>query len=99
MELGQLRPQMGYRLVRADLRITPGWTHPGNSGKNGNFRKIRNLHVTYQMKAFGKLVHVDTKKFQNSGNFWENSGKTWKKRITCQKSILLSPEGRPPREY
>ena len=25
-------PQMGYRWVRADPRITPGWTHPGNSG-------------------------------------------------------------------
>ena len=32
MELGQLGPHMGYRWVRADPRITPGWTHPGNSG-------------------------------------------------------------------
>ena len=33
-------PQMGYRWVRADPRITPGWTHPGNSGSGtGNPEK------------------------------------------------------------
>ena len=34
--------------------------------------KSRNLHVTYQMEAIGKLVHVDTIKFQNSRKFGEN---------------------------
>ena len=52
-ELGHLGPHVGHSWVRADPRITPGWTDPGYSG---NFRKIpekpensgksRNLHVT-----------------------------------------------------
>ena len=31
-EVGPLGPHMGYRWVRADPRITPGWADPGNSG-------------------------------------------------------------------
>ena len=42
-----------------------------NSGKNGNSGKSRNLHVTYQMKALGTLIHQDTSKFPNCGNFSE----------------------------
>ena len=40
--------------------------------------KSRNLHVTYQMKALGKLVHVDTKNSripEISGKIREKLGK------------------------
>ena len=43
---------------------------PKSSGKS------MNLHVTYQMKALGKQVHVDTVKSQNSRKCQENSGNT-----------------------
>jgi len=67
--------------------MTPGLRPDGRtleipeiSGKNPeraeNSGISVNLHVTYQMKALAKLVHVDTIKFQNSGKFGENSGKT-----------------------
>ena len=62
MEPGPLEPQVGYGWVQGDPRITPGWTDPGkfrkipeNSGKTRKFWKIRNLLVTYQIKALGKL--------------------------------------------
>ena len=64
--------------------VTPGSRQDGqnpeipeNSGNiPENFGKSQNLHVTYQMKALDKLVHVDTMKSQISGKFQENSGKT-----------------------
>ncbi len=31
-KLLHLGPHMGYRWVRGDPRITPGWTHPGKTG-------------------------------------------------------------------
>ena len=53
---------MGYRWVQADPRIMPGWKHSGNSGSgSGKSRKTENVkkkHVTYQIKALGKLVIV-----------------------------------------
>ena len=67
--------------------LTPGSRPDGRapeipeiSGKNpekpeisGNFRK---LHMTYQIKALGMLVHVDTLKIQNSGKLGKIYGKT-----------------------
>ena len=81
---------MGYRWVRADLRITPGWTHLGNSGnfrknsgKTGNFQKIQKFTCDLSNESSwqaGSRGHKTIPEFQEIlGNFWENSGKTWKK--------------------
>ena len=62
---------MGYRWVRLDPRITPGWTHLGKSGsgsgKSGKTGKPEKLHMTYQIKALGKLVNVVALKIRISG--------------------------------
>ena len=63
--------------IRADPRITLG----ALSENSGNSRK---LHVTYQIKALGLLVHVDTIKFWSSGKFRKNSGKFWEKQYFCR---------------
>ena len=64
-------PQMGYRWVRGDPRITPVWAlfrisgfRIGKSGKTGNPEKC---HVTYQIKALFKLVDMDHTKIRISG--------------------------------
>ena len=55
---------------------------PENSGKNPekpeNSGKFKKLRVTYQIKALGMLVHVDTLKIQNSGKLGKIYGKTVK---------------------
>ena len=65
---------------------------PENPGKTGN---SRNLHVTYQMKALGTLVHLDTSKFQNSGKILKNSRKTGK----FQKKHIFVARRATTREY
>ena len=85
--------------------LTPGSRPDGRapeipeiSGKNpekpeisGNFRK---LHMTYQIKALGMLVHVDTLKFQNSGKIREN---LWKNCKNSGKAYFCRPNGDHPR--
>ena len=75
-------PQMGYRWVRLDPKITPGWKQIQISGfripKIRKTGKFRNFHVTYQIKALDALVHVNSLNFRNSGKNGKNSGKTRK---------------------
>ena len=92
--------QTRTRILHADLRITPGWTHPRNSrnfwensGKTGNFRKIQKYTSDLSNECSwqaGSRGHKKISEFRKIlGNFWENSGKTWKKRKICRKTILL----------
>ena len=41
--------------------------NPENPENYGKSETSRNLHVTYQIKALGKLVHMDILNFRNSG--------------------------------
>ena len=71
-QLGHLQTSTGYLRIGLDLRIPTVPKNPDfrfrigrklrKTEKNG---KIGKLHVTYQIKAYGTLVHADTLKFQN----------------------------------
>ena len=100
---GHLQTSAGYLRIGLDLRIP---TVP----KNPDFRfrigrklrktektgKIGKLHVAYQIKAYGMLVHADTLKFQISSKILEKTGK---KIAFCIYIILqkaMRPIGRSP---
>ena len=79
---GHLKTSAGYLRIGLDLRIPTVPKNPDfrfrigrklrKTEKTGKFRKF---HVTYQIKAFGTLVHADSLNFQNPGKFWGENGK------------------------
>ena len=77
---GHLQTSAGYQQIGLDLRIPTVPTNPDfrfrigrklrKTEKNG---KIGKLHVAYQIKAYGMLVHADTLKFQISSKILEKN--------------------------
>ena len=93
---------MGYRWIRLDLRITPGWGEIRISGfrirKSGKTGKWGKSHVTYHFKALGKPVNVGISNFRISW-FWtrkirksRKSGETGKFRKIQKFACDLSNE-------
>ena len=99
---------MGYRRVRGDPRITPGWTDPGNSGnfrknsgKTGKFRKIQKFACDISNES---CWQAGSRAHNRIAEFWKNSrkisknlknlGKKWK---NSGKPYFCRPKGDHPR--